>query len=139
MVPDPPPGVGPLVFSGAYMYAANAPDQFSRFLVGTVWEDLNSNGRYDGGEGYPGVTVTPDLGVYYAVTSPGGGYAIPITAAGTYQVTFSGGGTGSHQLPVTFGADSELLDLVLPVPEPGQLLLLLAGAAVLKLSGRRRS
>ena len=96
MVPDPPPGVGPLVFSGAYMYAANAPDQFSRFLVGTVWEDLNSNGRYDGGEGYPGVTVMPDLGVYYAVTSPGGGYAIPITAAGTYQVTFSGGGTGSH-------------------------------------------
>jgi hypothetical protein len=137
LVPDPLPGVGPLVFSGAYMYAANATDHFSRFLVGTVWQDDNANGRYDAGEGYPGVTVMPDLGAYYAVTSAGGGYAIPITAAGTYQVSFSGGGIGSEQAQVTFGSDSELLDLL--VPEPAALLQLLAGAAVLAAARRRRS
>jgi hypothetical protein len=139
LVADPLPGVGPLVFSGAYMYAASAPDHFHRFLVGTVYEDANANGRYDAGEGFPGVTVMPDLGAYYAVTSPGGGYAIPITAAGTYQVEFSGGGIPTQQLQVIFGADSQLVDVV--VPEPAALLLLAAGAAVLAplATSRRRS
>jgi hypothetical protein len=132
LVPDPPPGVGPLVFSGAYFHAdTGSADHFARFLVGTVWSDLDANGRYDEGEGFGGVTVAPDSGPYYAVTSPGGGYAIPITANGSYQVSFSGGGVGAQQRPVTFGAESELLDLELPVPEPAQLLLLAAGAATL--------
>jgi hypothetical protein len=134
--PDPVPDVGPLVFSGAYMHAANAPDHFNRFLVGTVWQDLDDDGRYDPGEGMPGVTVIPDLGLYYAVTSAGGGYAIPITAPGSYQVEFSGGELPTQQHPVTFGSDSELLDVV---PEPGQLLLLLTGAAVLAARARRVS
>jgi hypothetical protein len=84
----------------------------------------------------PGVTVMPDLGVYYAVTSAGGGYAIPITAPGTYQVEFSGGDLPTQQHPVTFGSESELLDVV---PEPGQLLLVLTGVAVLASTRRRRS
>jgi hypothetical protein len=86
--------------------------------------------------------VAPNLGGYYAVTSAGGGYAIPITSAGTYQVTFSGGGVGPEQLQVSVGGRSELLDLVIPVPEPARLLLLLAGAGVLALtrrSGRSRT
>jgi len=138
LVPETAPltDVGPLVFSGAYMRAANAPDHFNRFLVGTVWQDLDDDGRYDPGEGMPGVTVMPDLGLYYAVTSAGGGYAIPITAPGTYQVEFSGGDLPTQQHPVTFGNDSELLDVV---PEPGQLLLLLTGAAVLAARARRVS
>ena len=41
----------------------------------------------------------PDAGSFYAVTSPGGGYAIPITAPGTYHVAFSGGG-----MPASSGA-----------------------------------
>jgi hypothetical protein len=145
MVPDSSgaTAVGPLVFSGAYMYAdTGASDHFDRFLVGTVWQDLDANGRYDAGEGFPGVTVAPNLGGYYAVTSAGGGYAIPITSAGTYQVTFSGGGVGPEQLQVSVGGRSELLDLVIPVPEPARLLLLLAGAGVLALtrrSGRSRT
>lgn len=128
--------VGPLVFSGAYMYAdTGAPDHFGRFLVGTVWGDLNANTRYDAGEGLSGVTVRPNLGAYYAVTSLGGGYAIPITASGSYQVSFTGDSIGSYQRPVSLGADSELLDLVV-VPEPAQLLLLVTGAALL--AGLRR-
>jgi hypothetical protein len=131
LVADAPPGVGPLVFSGAYFHAdAGAVDHFARFLVGTVWRDDDANGRYDDGEGLGGVTVTPDAGPYYAVTSAGGGYAIPITASGSYQVTFSGGGAGTQLRAVTMGADSELLDLVV-VPEPAELLLLLAGAGTL--------
>jgi hypothetical protein len=130
--------VGPLVFSGAYLYAAPAPNQFPRFLVGTVWKDLDLDGRYDAGEGYEGVTVMPNLGSWYAVTSPGGGYTIPITAPGAYQVTFSGGGIGpSQQRSANVGSDSELLDLELPAPEPGQLLLFATGAATLALFGRR--
>ena len=122
------------------MYAdPNALDHFNRFLVGTVWQDLDANGRYDAGEGFPGVTVTPDLGAYYAVTAAGGGYAIPITSAGTYQVSFSGGGVGPTQLQVTVGGDSELLDLVVPVPEAARLLLLLTGAAVLAVFRSRAS
>jgi hypothetical protein len=138
LVPEASPAtsVGPLVFSGAYMYAdTGSADHFNRFLVGTVWRDLDMNGRYGAGEGVAGVTVAPDAGGYFAVTAAGGGYAIPITAAGTYQVSFSGGGIDPQQLPATVGTESELLDLV--VPEPGRLLLLLAGGVVLALTRAR--
>ncbi|MDM8546333.1 PKD domain-containing protein [Candidatus Venteria ishoeyi] len=86
--------VGPLVVTENYAHAAPwtaEPGHHNRFLVGTVWEDKNTNSRYDAGEGYANVRVEPNQGEYFAITSAGGGYAIPITAAGTYQVTFSGG------------------------------------------------
>jgi hypothetical protein len=133
LVPDPLPGVGPLVFAGAYYFAdTGEPDHYRRFLVGTVWQDVDGNARYDPGEGLAGVTVMPDVGAFYAITAAGGGYAIPITAAGSYQVTFSGGGIGApRQLAVVVGADSQLLDLEIPVPEPAQALLLVAGTLLL--------
>jgi hypothetical protein len=142
LVPEGSPAtqVGPLVFSGAYLYAqAGASNESNRFLVGTVWQDQNQNQRYDAGEGFGGVTVLPDAGSWYAVTSPGGGYAIPIAAAGTYHVSFSGGGVAAQQRTVTVGSVSELLDLEVPVPEPAALLLLATGAAVLRLTGKRRA
>jgi len=107
---DPNNDVGPLVTTGNYVGAnTGQSDHFNRFIVGTVWEDLNENGRYDAGEGRGGVTVMPDSGTYYAVTGDSGGYAIPVNA-GSYQVSFSGSGmmTGHHS--VTVGADSALLD-----------------------------
>jgi len=48
--------------SGAY------PD-FQNFIVGVVYDDDNSNGFYDIGEGMGGVTVTPDSGDWHAITS----------------------------------------------------------------------
>jgi hypothetical protein len=113
-VPENNPGtdVGPLVVTENFCIALdNGVDHFNRFLVGTVWQDLDGNGRYDPGEGFEGVRVTPDNGDFFAVTSTGGGYAIPITQAGDYQVTFSGGDIGADvTLPVTVGAVSVLLD-----------------------------
>jgi len=51
---------------------------------------------------------------YYAITGEAGGYAIPITAAGTYAVNFSGGalGGGSFDKSVDVGVDSVLLDIL---------------------------
>jgi len=49
-----------------------------RYLVGTVWQDLNGNGLYDKGEGIPGVRVEPENGQYFAVTGYAGGYALPM-------------------------------------------------------------
>ena len=105
--------VGPQVITGDLCYADTGfADHYNRFLVGTVWVDTNGNDQYDPGEGIGGVTVNPNLGTYYAVTADSGGYAIPITAAGTYIVTFSG---SSISAPVTrtatVGSTSVLLDL----------------------------
>ncbi len=62
------------------------------FLVGVVYRDSNKDGFYTVGEGKSGVTIMPDRGTYYAISSTSGGYAIPITGlSGTLQVTFSGG------------------------------------------------
>ena len=111
--------VGPLIFSGAYCQAG-MPDH-NRFIVGTAWEDLNSDGDYDEDEGLAGVTVMPDNGTFFAVTGDAGGYAIPITLADDYMVTFSGGDLGASDvtLPVTVGADSVQLDLKLGTDSDG--------------------
>jgi hypothetical protein len=62
------------------------------FLCGVVYNDGNQNGMYDAGEGMAGVTIMPESGTYYAVTSASGGYAIPIAGlSGTLRVTASGG------------------------------------------------
>ena len=107
---NPATNVGPLVFSGAYVQGGAG--EFNRFIVGTVWNDLNLNQEYDPGEGINGVTVSPDLGTYYAVTGVAGGYSIPITSAGSYSVTFSGGGIPpSTPQSIEVGDNSVLLDL----------------------------
>lgn len=109
---DPTTQVGPLVMTGNYARAlANGVDHFNRFVVGTVWQDLNTNDRYDADEGYAGVTVMPDQGTYFAVTAAGGGYAIPITTPGEYTMTFSGGTlSASETRSVVVETESVLLD-----------------------------
>lgn len=110
---DPATEVGPWVVTGNYAEAGTwEADHYNRFLVGTVWQDLNGNGVYDSGEGFAGVTVTPDQGPYFAITAAGGGYAIPVDA-GNYQVSFQGGGlagTITREVAVV-GDDSVLLDV----------------------------
>jgi hypothetical protein len=107
-------GVGPLVTTGNYCSAdTTQANHFNRFLVGTVWRDLNANDQYDPGEGMGGITVQPDRGTYHAITADSGGYAIPVLEPGTYTVTFSGSGIDSETLrTVVVGSRSFLLDLV---------------------------
>lgn len=107
--------VGPLVVTEnfARAYTAHA-DHYNRFLVGTLWEDLNGNDYYDSGEGIGGnVTVTPVGGNYYAVTPPSGGFAVPILASGRYDVTFTGGGLA---FPVTRTVRVEDVSVLLDMP-----------------------
>ena len=103
--------VGPLVFSGAYCQAGAG--DYNRFIVGTVWDDLDLDDEYDEGEGLANVLVAPDHGSYYAITGDAGGYAIPITSSGSYTVTFSGGELNAAQIvrEVAVGSGSVLLDV----------------------------
>ena len=129
---DPTTGVGRYVTSGNYFDAdTSAVDHYDRFLVGTVWEDLDGNGTYDPGEGLGGVTVMPRTGPWFSVTAAGGGYALPIVEPGTYDVTFSGGDLpGTFTRYVSVGAVSARLDLE-PIPEPGGAWLATIGLAIL--------
>jgi len=61
------------------------------FLLGVVYKDTNGNNFYDIGEGVSGVTITPDSGAFFAVSSTSGGYAFPVASSGTLTVTASGG------------------------------------------------
>lgn len=122
---NPATRVGPLVVTGNYANAATSyANHYNRFLVGTVWEDLDGNDRYDPGEGIAGVDVVPSTGPYFAVTGAAGGYAIPLpatVAAGPVAVSFSGGDVPSHTTVLDVGASSELVDYAVTeefVPEP---------------------
>ena len=83
-------GYNSLMVTEKFARSASTP---TPMLVGVVYEDSNSNGRYDIGEGIQGVTVSPDRGSYHAVTSSSGGFAIPLgNLSGSLTVTASGGG-----------------------------------------------
>jgi hypothetical protein len=140
LVPEanPATAVGPLVVTGNYASASTSwPDHYNRFVVGTVWEDGNGNGRYDGGEGFAGVTVTPSVGPWFAVTSAGGGYAIPMLEAGPLTLTFSGPGIPTTTAQVAIDTTSILVDHdPFVAPEPDRLLASLV--ATFALFTRRR-
>jgi uncharacterized protein YkwD len=80
------------------------------YLTGVVYDDLNGNGKYDIGEGLGGVTVTVQ-GAGSTTTFDTGGYSLQLNA-GTYTVTFSGGGLpASVTESVSVGATNYRLDL----------------------------
>ncbi len=137
--------VGPSVVTGNYARANTSwPDHHNRFLVGTVWEDLDDDGLYDPGEGIEGAVVMPSVGPYFAVTASGGGYAIPMLDAGPVEVRFEVEGLAPSTTAVDVAATSVLLDflvtpaMALPVPEPGLALSALAAALALAALGKRR-
>ncbi len=88
---------GPLVITQDFGTPA---DSSLAYVTGVVYQDANGNGVYDEGEGLAGVTITPDAGNYYAVTTGAGGFQVPLPAsgAGTLTVTASGGGLGSARV-----------------------------------------
>jgi len=118
---DPAIDVGPFVTTGNYCSADTAQaNHYNRFLVGTVWRDLNDNDQYDPGEGMGGISVRPDRGAYHAVTADSGGYAMPILDAGTYTVSFSGSGISGETIrTVIVDSRSLLLDLATINGDPG--------------------
>jgi len=85
------------------------------FITGVAYQDQNGNGVYDPGEGLGAVTITPDRGNWYAVTTSAGGYAIPVPAnTGTYNLAASGGALDGAKASVMVGSDSVKVDWVLP-------------------------
>jgi hypothetical protein len=135
--------VGTSVVTGNYARAsASAVDHHNRFLVGTVWEDLDGDGLYDPDEGIEGVEVLPSRGPWFAVTAAGGGYAVPILEPGPVAVEFSGAGVPFHTVYALVEGTSVLVDYELSstvarVPEPrGGAAGLAAGLALAGLAGR---
>ena len=82
-------------------------------LTGVVYNDDNSNGQYDSGEGVAGVTVTVNGGAYYAVTSASGGYAFPLVNADGSDVS------GQVQVSLTFPDGDTFTDAVTVNQHPG--------------------
>jgi uncharacterized protein YkwD len=74
------------------------------WLTGVVYNDANTNGRYDEGEGLSGVTVSAVNGITKNTTSTtGGGWSIDVSA-GNWNVTCSGGafiGTATASVNMT--------------------------------------
>lgn len=79
--------VGPQVVT----FDFGLPQSVVPLVTGVAYFDLNSNGRYDAGEGIGGVNVEVSGSSYYAVTASSGGYAVPSPSPAT-KVTFSGQG-----------------------------------------------
>lgn len=88
---------GPLVITQDF---GTPRDASLAYVTGVIYQDNNGNGTYDEGEGLGGVTVTPDTGDYYAVTTASGGFAIPLpkSGQGTLTVTAAGAGLGASRV-----------------------------------------
>ncbi|MCZ7599535.1 MAG: FG-GAP-like repeat-containing protein [Gammaproteobacteria bacterium] len=83
-------------------------------LLGVVYDDTNSNGAYDAGEGVEGVDVHPIGGDYHAVTSASGGFAVPYVGTGEVEVVFSDGPLEfPEQVSIVGTGQNVKIDLVL--------------------------
>jgi serralysin len=97
---------------------ATATEAFARsgtgsFLTGVAFDDLDGDRFYDPGEGLGGVTVRVTAGSqsWQTATWEAGGYALKLPA-GTYTVTFSGGGLAAPVAKsATVGSANVKLDL----------------------------
>jgi hypothetical protein len=82
--------VGPLVITQDF---GNRFTLNQAILLGVVFSDTNGNGLFTAGEGFGGVAVTVSgaAGTFSTTTFVSGGYQLSLPA-GSYTVTFSGGG-----------------------------------------------
>jgi uncharacterized protein YkwD len=71
------------------------------FITGVVYQDTNGNGFYDPGEGIGGIRVDVAGSNFFAITTPSGGYSVPVPGNGSYTATFSGNSITTTQKPVT--------------------------------------
>ena len=100
--------VGPYVVTQDF--ARPRPDD-DPYLVGTIWADANADGKFDGGEGFGGVTVTAVGAATYSTTSWGAGAYQLQLPAGTYDVSISGGTFApAYSAQVTIADENVKLD-----------------------------
>lgn len=85
-----------------------APPNSPTFVLGVVYNDSNSNGRYDLGEGVASATVS--IGDATRTTNSAGGYSFAIDQSGAYTLQFSG--NRSQNLNITRGQKNIKVDLV---------------------------
>jgi uncharacterized protein YkwD len=113
VIEDPPNSkVGPFVVTEDFGMPLGDK---ARFVVGVAYTDDNGNGAYDAGEGHAGLTVVPEKGSAYAVTSTSGGYAVPLpqkTGAVKVQL-WDAGGTVLLEREVDLQTENVKLDFVL--------------------------
>ncbi len=85
----------------------------SVWLTGVVYNDANSNGRYDQGEGIGGVTVTATgSSTPMATTNAHGGWSIAVSA-GNWTVSCSGASfTGTSAADATVGTNNVQVDFI---------------------------
>jgi len=105
--------MGPLLITQDF---GNRTDIGNPFLLGNVYDDLNSDGFYEPGEGLSGVnlTITGNGGTFQTTTTAAGGYQLQIPA-GTYQITASGGGLVSPLVKnVIIASDNIQVDFIKP-------------------------
>jgi serralysin len=102
-------------WNGAFVTENFARSGSKIFLTGVAFDDRDGDRFYDVGEGLGGLTVTAvgSSGARAATTGAAGGYSLALSA-GTYKVTFSGGGITPVTKTVTIGAKNVKLDLVDP-------------------------
>lgn len=111
-------------YVGPYVVTQDFGMRSVRYIVGVVYADKNNNGFYDIGEGLEGVTIKPNRGSYYAVSSTSGGYAIPFSGSGSVTITASGGNLSA---PVTktvdFTGENTKVDFIPASAGPGAITL----------------
>lgn len=107
-------------YVGPYVITQNFGMRSVRYITGVVYADKNNNGFYDIGEGLEGVTVTPNRGTYYAISSTSGGYAIPFTGSGSVTITASGGNlTAPVTKTIDFTGENTKVDFIPASAGPG--------------------
>lgn len=101
--------VGPYVITQDF---GNRSSFGNSWLLGVVYADGNSSGTYNNGEGLGGVNVSivGSAGTFSTTSMTAGGYQLQVPA-GSYTVTFSGGGLSSPiSKSVTVGSANVKVD-----------------------------
>lgn len=106
------------------------------FITGVAYRDRNGNGFYDIGEGISGITIAPDKGDWFAVTSASGGFAIPVAAnSGVYRLTATGRNIEALVATTTVGVENVKFDWPLPPAKLPLQTSVPAGSGTLQLVG----
>lgn len=103
---------------------AQPTDGSKRFVTGVCFDDLDSDGFYDPGEGIAGARIESPASAFFTFSSASGGYALPVpTHAGSIEVTLTGdplgpsAALGTQTVPVVLAGSNVKLDFS-PAADP---------------------